>query len=279
MPKAKKSKYTQKLLVNYFHPNDISRDVLLSINNQLKEVPTSDENITTNSNTPELTEDVQLPSVTLSDSNGEPEQEDNLLTSIGTQQASNSHELNENIQLNSTIEPESHINNYKKKCVTMSCIISKKTIKLNELEKENASLKIALETNISSTEESSGLSTDDLTDLFSLPKEPSSDMTFVRKAILKLYRGDVHRLQHKVLKGVKPRVYKNKKGEIIEKVQREPMTPVKVKALKALYDKRVKLCEPRVAMFNRHVTNSLLKIRERLQNASRNQISSMDDEI
>lgn len=149
----------------------------------------------------------------------------------------------------------------------MSCIISKKAIKIGNLEKENNSLKRVVQQ--IDSEEICEIGANDLNELDNMPPEEFGDMTFVRTALLKMYKADINQLKTKALKGVKPRPYKRKDGTIVQKTKKFPLTPEKVEQIRKLYGKRVGFTGNRFKSFNRHVCNSLSKIQNRLCNPAR----------
>lgn len=159
-------------------------------------------------------------------------------------------------------------NYYKKHCVTLSCIVSKKTVKLDCLVKENNELRDALE-KFSSDEQKPGFSMDDLKILAKIPNESYADMTFVRVAIEKLYEGNSNILLRKSLNGRRARTFKRKSGEVLQKEQKDAMSPEKLTTIRSLFAKRVKSEGSRLGKFNKHVSNSLIKIQEKVNKNSK----------
>lgn len=158
-------------------------------------------------------------------------------------------------------------NNYKRKCVEMSCIISNKALKIGKLERDNDTLKRTVQ--LFNPELEFGLDEKDLKEMSQISEAGHADMTFVRTAIMKMYKNDLGKLENKTLRGKKPRPYKKKDGTVLQKEQKEPLTPAKLEKIRCLFGKRVGTDGHRFNSFNKHVTNSLQRIQERLRNPAR----------
>jgi hypothetical protein len=162
---------------------------------------------------------------------------------------------------------EKHQTNYKRKCVELSCVISKKSVKIGNLENENNALKMVVQG--LNTDMVYALEEDDLKELADLPQEEYADMKFVRLALLKVYKNDSGLLKAKSLKGCKPRRYARKDGTVVQNERKQPLTPTKVEQLRIMYGKRVGFEGHRFKSFNKHIINSLNKVHQRHERNSK----------
>jgi hypothetical protein len=286
MPKTNKKglkpKYTQQNLLMFYTSDDVTSNLRSDIANQLEQDAQSSL-LTSQSVSPKAPSNSQSTSSSTLKIALQPLPASTYLEPSATAAQLPSKLNQSQVQLvqcsNNVIVTESNDRDpqYKKKVVQMSCIISKKTIQLNELKKENSLLKSSL--NQLQDKIECDLPAGDLQELWKLPVDKSSDMTFVRKSILYFYKDDNHRLRFKSLNGCKSRMIKLKNGNVVQKEAKEPLTPEKVHQIKTLYGKRVDFQGARFAKFNRHVTNSLIRIQERLANAERTQKGALNDGI
>lgn len=279
MPKIKKRvsnpKYTQQNLLMYYNSEVVSSNLHSDIISQINQNDlTQSSSLTPQLVSPNSPSSGTLQSTSSSSSEIAPQALPTFpnlepaaasgLAQLEPQTVQSSNSIN-------IIEENDHVDRnpqYKKKVIQMSCILSKKSIQLNELKEKNSLLQSTL--NKIQDKSDCNLSADDLQALWKLPTDQSSDMTFVRKAILYFYKNDISQLRFKSLRGSKSRVIQLKNGNAVQKEAKEPLTPEKVHQIKTLYGKRVDFREERFALFNRHVTNSIIKIQERTHKSAIN---------
>lgn len=164
-------------------------------------------------------------------------------------------DANEASILSDTTEEQANIK-YKKKCIELSCIISKKTVKLNNLQTKTERLTSILGG-------TTFLGDNDIVELDNIGKAKANDMTFVRVSLMKMYANDLNYLLDKSLKGSRGKSYRLKDGSSVYRDQKQPLTPSKVREAQLLYENRVQNDPNRISMFNRHVSNALIKIQDK----------------
>lgn len=295
MPKINKkginSKYKQQNLLLYYTSETVSSKLHSDIRSQINQNEAESSSLESQSASPKSPSSATLQSASSSTSQITPQALPTLLNlepsaiSAALPSESPSQLESQSVQSSNSgniiEENEQHYvdrnTQYKKKVIQMSCILSKKSIQLNELKEKNYLLKSTL--NKIQDKSECNLSAEDMQALLNLPTDQSSDMTFVRKAILYFYKNDISQLRFKSLMGSKSRMIKLKSGTVVQKEAKERLSPEKVHQIKTLFGKRVDFQGERFALFNRHVTNSITKIQERLANAERTQKSAINDGI
>lgn len=155
------------------------------------------------------------------------------------------------------------VKKYKKQLVEYGLIISNKTVKINQLQEKNEILSQHFETE---SVQKSLLSEIDLHELRKISCHDSYDRYFVRQALLKLYKSDLICLRNKSLTGRKPRVHKLKDGSSKQHQPKEPLTPKKHSYIRSLYEIRTGSYDIRRKQLNNHISNSLIKIIEKMNN-------------
>lgn len=80
---------------------------------------------------------------------------------------------------------------------------------------------------------------DELRNLRVMQNDSRYDATFVRTALLYLYKDNPTSLQYKSVRGAKPKLMKRKDGTVVETEPREPLSPKKLNILKSIYSERI----------------------------------------
>lgn len=79
----------------------------------------------------------------------------------------------------------------------------------------------------------------ELRDLRKMQSESRHDATFVRTALLYLYRDNPALLQYKSVRGSKTKLMKKKDGTVVKTEPKEPLSPKKLDILKNIYRERI----------------------------------------
>lgn len=80
---------------------------------------------------------------------------------------------------------------------------------------------------------------EELQNLRTMQNHSRYDATFVRTALLYLYKGNPHILKFKSVRGSKSKLVKRKNGTVIKTEPREPLSPKKLNILKDIYSERI----------------------------------------
>lgn len=152
---------------------------------------------------------------------------------------------------------------YKKHCVAMSCVLSKKAVRLKELEAENNGLK-----NASAHGANEFFSVAEFQKLNRVRNGKSNDMTYVRTATELIYGENLDRLLAKSVNGNKGRNFYNKDGTVVYKEKKTPLSPDKVADIRRLFHLRVQDDPERTSTFSRLMSQSLSKIQLKLVRTS-----------
>lgn len=81
--------------------------------------------------------------------------------------------------------------------------------------------------------------TGELRDLRKMQNESRHDATFVRTALLYLYKDNPSLLQYKSVRGSKTKLMKKKDGTVVKTEPKEPLSPKKLDILKSIYRERI----------------------------------------